>query len=89
MDIFTIEKIRETATHKELISKNENFKVNLLESRIARGRITNAFKVWKNTGTIPTTVRNIELAIVNDFINMQQHDRSGELTADEINLCDV
>ena len=87
-NIFTIEAITETATHKELVSKKENFKIELLEKRIARERITNAFHVYKNKGVIPTTVKGTEFAITNDLINLSEIDRSISMNCEEIHLKD-
>jgi len=85
-EMFTIEAIKETATYKELLSKKDHFKISLLEKRDARERITHAFHVWKNTGQIPTTVRNCEYQMVNDFIAMQEIDRSIGMSSEDIFL---
>ena len=69
-NIFTIEAIKETATYKELVSKKEQVKINILEHRDSRGRITHAYQVFKNTGHIPNTVQYYELSVVNDLIQM-------------------
>ena len=70
---FTIEAIKETATYKELVSKKEMVKINILEQRDVRKRITHAFKVWENTGHIPTTLNYTELEVVNDLILMRNN----------------
>lgn len=67
-NIFTVEAIRETKTYRELVSKKQQAKIDILEQRIVRSRITNAFNVWKNTGVIPNTVKYSELSVVNDLI---------------------
>jgi hypothetical protein len=81
---MTIEAIRETATHRELSSKKEQFKINLLETRIVRSRISNAFQVWKNTNFIPATVRGMERSVVEDLVLMQGADYSTAMTAEDI-----
>ena len=82
--IFTVEKIRETATHREFASKKEQFKINLLETRLVRSRISDAFQIWKNTSFIPGNVRGMERAVVEDLILMQGTDYSNAMTAEEI-----
>ena len=67
-NIITIELLKSTATYRELESKKEQVKINILETRASRERITHAFYVWKNQGIIPTTVKYYELAVVNDLI---------------------
>lgn len=81
---FTISAIQETPTYKALASKKEQVKINILEQRIVRQRITHAFKVWQNTGKIPTTVKFIELDVVNDLINAKQTDRSFGMSAENL-----
>lgn len=70
-NIFTTEAIMETETYKSLVSKKEQCKVNILLQRIVRERITHAFWVYQNTGTIPTTVKYMEVDVVNDLIRMR------------------
>ena len=67
-NIYTVEKIQESATYKELESKKEVAKCNFLTQRVIREKITHAVQVHKNTGSIPNTVSGIYLQVVNDFI---------------------
>ena len=39
MDIITIERLKETATYRELVSKKEQVKINILEQRIVRSEL--------------------------------------------------
>ena len=91
-NIYTIAAIQETATYKELVSKKENFKINLLHTRVVRERITHAVQVWKNTSHVPNTVSGMELSVVADLIAMSKQsvnnievDYSTVMTAENLN----
>ena len=83
-NIYTVEAIQETKTFKELESKGEQFRINLLLQRRVREKISNAVAVWKNTNHVPTTVVGIDKAVVEDLIRMQGTDYSNAMTAEEI-----
>lgn len=69
---FTVQAIQDTATYKELLSKNQLVKTNFLEQKSQREKITNAFLVFKNTGHVPNTVTGTNLSVVNDLIRMSE-----------------
>jgi len=83
---FTIQAIQETPTYKALASKKENVKINILEQRVVRQRITHAYQVYVNTGHIPATVRFMELDVVNDLIRSKQTDRSSGMSAENLDI---
>ena len=90
-NIYTVEKIKESLTYKELESKGEIAKCQFLIQRIIRGKITNAVLVYNNTGFIPNTVSGIYLAVVKDIINEAKNievDYSMVMTAEQIHLKD-
>lgn len=73
---ITIDRLKETETYRELESKQERVKLNFLEQKSTREKITNAFLVHKNTGHIPNTVTGYNLAVVKDLIaNVEEINR--------------
>lgn len=86
-NIFTVEKIKETATFKELESKKDITKCNFLIQRVIREKISHAVQVYNNTGFIPQTVSSFYLEVVKDIIKeSQDNDASRLMTAEKINL---
>ena len=87
-NIYTVDKIKESATYRELESKKEIAKCSFLTQRLIREKISHAVAVWKNTGFIPQTVSGIYLAVVQDIINQEQTDRAFMMNCESITLCD-
>ena len=81
---ITLEKLKETSTYKELLSKKETVKLAFLEQKSTREKITNAFLVFKNTNHIPNTVSGVNLSVVKDLIRELGTDRSHLMTAEDI-----
>lgn len=77
-NIFLVERIKETATYKELERKKESIKCAMLEKRDERDKITNAFLIYKNKGEIPPHVTGVNLRVVKDLIVLDEIDRARE-----------
>lgn len=83
---ITIDRLKETATYKELASKKEDVRIKFLEKKSEREKISHAFQVYKNTNHIPNTVSGINLAVVKDLIREMQPDASFMMTCENIYL---
>src|SRR5688572_27694654 len=84
-NIVTVEKIKETATYKELESKKDITKCNFLIQRVIREKISHAVQVYNNTGFIPQTVSSFYLEAVKDIIKeSQDNDASRLMTAENV-----
>lgn len=81
---ISVERLKEMPTYKELVSKKQTVKLEFLEKKSEREKISHAFQVYKNTGAIPTTVFGVNLALVNDLVADLQIDASHRMTSENL-----